>query len=41
VAPRVAELMAEERDLPPSWVDDQVEAFTEVARNYLMPSIPA
>lgn len=38
VAPRVAELLAEERDLPPSWVEEQVEAFTEVASNYLMPS---
>jgi glycerol-3-phosphate dehydrogenase len=41
VAPQVAELMAEERDLPDSWVDDQVDAFTEVASKYLMPSVPA
>jgi glycerol-3-phosphate dehydrogenase len=41
VAPQVAELMAEERDLPTSWVDDQVDAFTEVASKYLMPSVPA
>ncbi len=38
VAPRVAELLAEERDLPPSWAEEQVEAFAEVASNYLMPS---
>jgi glycerol-3-phosphate dehydrogenase len=38
VAPRVAELLAKERDLPPSWAEEQVEAFTEVASNYLMPS---
>ena len=38
VAPKVAQLLAEERDLPPSWAEEQVEAFTEVASNYLMPS---
>ena len=38
VAPRVAELLAEERDLPSSWAETQVEAFAEVASNYLMPS---
>jgi len=41
IAPRVAELLAQERDLPSSWVEKQVEAFTEVAQNYLMPKIPA
>jgi glycerol-3-phosphate dehydrogenase len=38
IAPRVAQLLAEERDLPPSWAEEQVEAFTDVASNYLMPS---
>jgi len=37
VAPKVAKLLAEERDLSASWAEDQVEAFTEVARKYLMP----
>ena len=37
-APKVAQLLAEERDLPPSWAEEQVNAFTEVANNYLMPS---
>lgn len=38
VAPHVAELMAQERDLPSSWVEAQVEAFTELASGYLIPS---
>ncbi len=38
VAPRVAELMAEERDLPASWAESQVQAYKDVAANYLMPS---
>jgi glycerol-3-phosphate dehydrogenase len=38
IAPTVAELMAEERDLPPSWIDEQVEAYKALAGNYLMPS---
>ena len=41
VAPKVAELLAKERDLPDSWAEKQVEAFTEVARNYLMPKTVA
>jgi glycerol-3-phosphate dehydrogenase len=41
IAPKVAELLAEERDQPASWAEDQVEAFTEVARNYLMPKTVA
>ncbi len=38
VAPRVAQLLAEERDCPSSWADEQVQAFTDVASNYLMPA---
>ncbi len=38
VAPQVARLLAEERDCPSSWAEEQVEAFTAVARNYLIPS---
>ncbi|MFB6278567.1 MAG: glycerol-3-phosphate dehydrogenase/oxidase, partial [Salinibacter sp.] len=38
VAPTVAELMAEERDRPPSWVERQIDAYEEVASNYLMPA---
>jgi glycerol-3-phosphate dehydrogenase len=38
MAPTVAELMAEERDLPSSWVDEQVETYKALAGNYLMPS---
>lgn len=38
VAPQVADLLAEERNRPPSWAEEQVDVFTEVARNYLMPS---
>lgn len=38
VAPKVAELMAKERDRPPSWADEQVEAYTELADGYRMPS---
>ena len=42
VAPRVAELLAEELGRPPSWVDDQIDAFTEVANRYtLRESVPA
>jgi glycerol-3-phosphate dehydrogenase len=41
VAPKVAELLAKERDLPASWAERQVEAFTDVARNYLMPKTVA
>jgi glycerol-3-phosphate dehydrogenase len=38
VAPNVADLMAEERDLPSSWAREQVEAYRELAHGYLMPS---
>lgn len=36
VAPRVAELMAEEMDEGESWQDQQLEDFTKVAQGYLM-----
>ncbi len=36
VAPQVAELMAEEMGRDQQWVEEQVEAYTEVAKGYLM-----
>lgn len=36
VAPKVATLLAEERNRPPSWAEEQVDAFAAVARNYLI-----
>ena len=36
VAPEVAKIMAAERHLPLTWVDDQVEAFKEIAKNYIV-----
>jgi len=36
VAPRVAELMAEEKGYDQDWQENQVEAFTEVAEGYLL-----
>jgi glycerol-3-phosphate dehydrogenase len=41
IAPRVAELMAEELDEDSAWIDDQVDAFTEVAEGYLIPETVA
>jgi glycerol-3-phosphate dehydrogenase len=37
IAPRVAELMAEELGHDDAWVDTQVEEYTEVAEGYLVP----
>jgi len=36
VAPQVAELMAEEMGHDQSWVEEQVEAYLDVAKGYLM-----
>jgi len=36
IAPEVAKLMAEELGEGDDWVDDQVEAFTELAQNYML-----
>jgi len=36
VAPRVAELMADEKGYDAEWQQEQVEAFTNVARGYLL-----
>jgi glycerol-3-phosphate dehydrogenase len=36
VAPEVARLMAEELDRDASWQQEQVEAFTDLAQDYLM-----
>jgi glycerol-3-phosphate dehydrogenase len=36
MAPRVAELMAEELERDEAWKADQVRAFTELARGYLI-----
>ena len=33
-APRVAEIMAAELGRDQAWIDEQVKAFTEIARNY-------
>ncbi len=41
VARDVARLMAQERDHPYSWIEEQVDAYNKVARNYLMPSTVA
>lgn len=38
VAPKVAKLLAEERGLPSSWAEKQVEAYRDMASAYLMPS---
>jgi glycerol-3-phosphate dehydrogenase len=40
VAPRVAELLAEELGRSEAWKRQQVEAFTETAKNYLMDPSP-
>jgi glycerol-3-phosphate dehydrogenase len=36
MAPRVAELMAEELERDEAWKADQVRVFTELARGYLI-----
>ncbi len=36
VAPRVAKIIAAERDLDQAWIDEQVKCFTELARNYII-----
>ncbi|MBO7417562.1 MAG: glycerol-3-phosphate dehydrogenase/oxidase [Bacteroidaceae bacterium] len=36
VAPEVAKIMAAERHLPLSWVDEQFESFKEIAQNYIV-----
>lgn len=36
IAPEVARLMAEERDLDAAWQQEQVDAFTELAEGYLI-----
>ena len=36
VAPKVAELMAEEKGYDQDWQENQVEAFTDVAKGYLL-----
>lgn len=42
IAPRVAELLAEERGRPASWAEAQVDAFTDTARDYMIRSaVPA
>lgn len=38
VAPQVAELMAKERGQDASWVQEQINAFTDVAEGYCMPT---
>lgn len=38
VAPEVARLLAEERNHSSSWAEEQVQDFTKMASNYLMPS---
>ncbi|PSQ97257.1 MAG: FAD-dependent oxidoreductase [Bacteroidetes bacterium SW_9_63_38] len=37
IAPRVAELMAEELDQDDAWVQNQVDEYTELAEGYLIP----
>jgi glycerol-3-phosphate dehydrogenase len=36
VAPRVATILADKLKRDKKWVADQISAFTEVARNYLL-----
>ncbi|PEN15032.1 FAD-dependent oxidoreductase [Longibacter salinarum] len=38
IAPEVAQLMAEELDHSQDWVDEQVNAFTELAQSYILTS---
>jgi glycerol-3-phosphate dehydrogenase len=41
IAPRVAELLAEELDRDDAWVQQQVEDYTELAQKYLVPETVA
>jgi len=36
VAPKVAEVMASELNMPESWVEEQVKSFTAIANNYIV-----
>ena len=38
VAPQVAAIMAAELGKDDEWIDDQLEEFSEVARNYMIMS---
>ena len=36
VAPMVAKVMASELGMPDAWMDEQVTAFTAIAKNYIV-----